>query len=104
MAQTITVTLEDDLDGGPADQTVRFGLDGAEIHEVADGISKEAADLAAPIMWRGEEGRAPGRQCCVGCAAVSNPQRHGVTDQIRVSWRLKGDPGLVRGRASCAHQ
>jgi hypothetical protein len=30
MAQKITVTLEDDLDGGPADQTVRFGLDGAD--------------------------------------------------------------------------
>jgi hypothetical protein len=30
MAQKITVTLEDDLEGGPADQTVRFGLDGAE--------------------------------------------------------------------------
>lgn len=30
MAQKITVALEDDLDGGPADQTVRFGLDGAE--------------------------------------------------------------------------
>jgi Lsr2 len=30
MAQKITVVLEDDLDGGPADQTVRFGLDGAE--------------------------------------------------------------------------
>jgi hypothetical protein len=25
MAQKITVTLVDDLDGGPADQTVRFG-------------------------------------------------------------------------------
>ena len=30
MAQKITVALEDDLDGGPADETVRFGLDGAE--------------------------------------------------------------------------
>jgi hypothetical protein len=30
MAQKITVALEYDLDGGPADQTVRFGLDGAE--------------------------------------------------------------------------
>jgi hypothetical protein len=26
MAQKITVALEDDLDGGPADETVRFGL------------------------------------------------------------------------------
>jgi Lsr2 len=30
MAQRVTVELEDDLDGGPADQTLRFGLDGAE--------------------------------------------------------------------------
>jgi len=26
MAQKITLALEDDLDGGPADETVRFGL------------------------------------------------------------------------------
>ena len=30
MAQKVTVELEDDLDGGPADETVRFGLGGAE--------------------------------------------------------------------------
>jgi hypothetical protein len=29
MAQKVTVALEDDLDGGPADETVRFGIDGA---------------------------------------------------------------------------
>ena len=63
----------------------RYGL--ADLHEVAVGISKEAADLAAPIMRRGEEGRAPRCQCRIGCLAVGNPQRHGVTDQIRVSRR-----------------
>jgi nucleoid-associated protein Lsr2 len=30
MAQRITVALEDDLDGGPADETVRFGLVGTD--------------------------------------------------------------------------
>ena len=30
MARKITVVQEDDLDGGPADETVRFGLDGVE--------------------------------------------------------------------------
>ena len=30
MAQKITVALEDDLDEGPADETVRFGLGGSE--------------------------------------------------------------------------
>ncbi len=30
MAQKVTVALEDDLNGGPADETVRFGFDGTE--------------------------------------------------------------------------
>jgi hypothetical protein len=30
MAQKITVALEDDLDGGPADETVQFGIGGAD--------------------------------------------------------------------------
>lgn len=30
MAQKISVTLEDDMDGGSADETLRFGFDGAE--------------------------------------------------------------------------
>jgi Lsr2 len=30
MATKITVALEDDLDGGPADETVRFGLGGSD--------------------------------------------------------------------------
>jgi Lsr2 len=30
MAQRVTVELEDDLDGGPADQTLRFGIGGLE--------------------------------------------------------------------------
>ena len=30
MAQRVTVALEDDLDGGPADETVRFGFGGSD--------------------------------------------------------------------------
>ncbi len=30
MAQKVTVALEDDLDGGPAAETVRFGIDGTD--------------------------------------------------------------------------
>lgn len=41
MAQKITVTLEDDLDGSPADRTTRFGLDGAE-YEI--DLSQKNAD------------------------------------------------------------
>jgi Lsr2 len=41
MAQKVTVELQDDLDGGPAAETVRFGLDSAE-YEI-DLSSKNAA-------------------------------------------------------------
>jgi hypothetical protein len=43
MAQKVTDELEDDLDGGPAEQTVRFGVDGAE-YEI-DLSTKNAAAL-----------------------------------------------------------
>jgi hypothetical protein len=43
MAQKITVELEDDLDGGPAAETVRFGVDGSE-YEI-DLSKKNAAAL-----------------------------------------------------------
>jgi hypothetical protein len=42
MAQKLTVELKDDLDGGPADQTVRFGLDGAE-YEIDLSLSNATA-------------------------------------------------------------
>jgi hypothetical protein len=48
MAQKVTVALEDDLDGGPADETVRFAIDGTD-YEIdlrashADAFRKQLA-------------------------------------------------------------
>ena len=64
MAQKITVALEDDLDGGPADETVRFGLGGAE-YEI-DLSRKNAAafrrQLAPFIEHARRAGRGPRRR------------------------------------------
>ena len=48
MAQKITVELQDDLDGGPADETVRFGVDSAEyeIDLSAENATKFRRQLA----------------------------------------------------------
>jgi hypothetical protein len=43
MARRTVVTLEDDLDGGPADETLRFGVDGSD-YEI-DLNTKNAATL-----------------------------------------------------------
>ena len=51
MAQKVTVTLEDDLTGGPADETVRFAVDGTD-YEI-DLSAKNAAafgTLLAPYV------------------------------------------------------
>jgi nucleoid-associated protein Lsr2 len=64
MAQKITVALEDDLDGGPAAETVRFGLGGAE-YEI--DLSKKNAvafrrQLAPFIEHARKAGRGPRRR------------------------------------------
>ena len=59
MAQKITVALEDDLDGGPADETVRFGLDGAD-YEI-DLSKKNAAAFRRQLAPFVDHARKAGR-------------------------------------------
>jgi nucleoid-associated protein Lsr2 len=64
MAQKITVTLEDDLDGGRADETVRFAIGGAG-YEIDLSTSNAAAfrrQLAPFIAHARKAGRGPRRQ------------------------------------------
>ena len=66
MAQKVTVELEDDLDGGPADETVRFGVDGSE-YEI-DLSTKNAAAFR-------REDRTVHRACPQGRAGTAPPAR-----------------------------
>ncbi len=67
MAQKVTVALEDDLDGGPADETVRFAVDGAD-YEIdlrasnADAFRKQLAPYVEHARRAGRsQPRRPGR-------------------------------------------
>jgi hypothetical protein len=78
MAKKITVALEDDFDGGPADETVRFAVGGAEFE--IDLNKKSAAafhgKLAPFIKHARGAGRGPrrrvGRSVLVDPAELSN--------------------------------
>jgi hypothetical protein len=59
MAQKITVELQDDLDGGPADETVRLGVDGAE-YEI-DLSKKNAAAFRRKLAPFIDHARKAGR-------------------------------------------
>ena len=66
MAQKITVALEDDLTGGPAEETVRFALDGVD-YEI-DLSAKNSAAFGKQLAPYIEHGRRAGR---------SQPRRSG---------------------------
>jgi hypothetical protein len=61
LAQKVTVALEDDLDGGPADETVRFGLGGTgyEIDLSTKNATAFRAQLAPFIAHARKAGRGP---------------------------------------------
>ena len=64
MAQKVTVALEDDLDGGPADETVRFVIGGAhyEIDLSAGNATAFRRQLAPFIEHARKAGRGPRRR------------------------------------------
>jgi nucleoid-associated protein Lsr2 len=64
MAQRVTVELEDDLDGGPADETLRFGLGGTnyEIDLSKKNASKFRRQIVPYIEHARKVGRGPRRR------------------------------------------
>jgi hypothetical protein len=59
MGQRVTVALEDDLDGGPAEETVRFGFDSADYEiDLSKKNAKAFRKQLAPFV---EHARKAGR-------------------------------------------
>jgi hypothetical protein len=94
MAQKVTVALEDDLDGGPAEQTVRFAFGGTD-YEI-DLSAKNAAAFQmqlAPFLGHARksgrgQARLPGR-------SAASRQRSG---DIRAWVKDRGIAVSERGR------
>ena len=87
MAQKVQVVLVDDVDGGSADETVTFGLDGVS-YEI-DLTTKNAARLRdAFAPWVGSARK------------VSGPRGRRTTGRARARARRRQrrDPGLGQGR------
>jgi hypothetical protein len=94
MAQKITVTLQDDLDGGPADETVQFAIGGTgyEIDLRASHAAAFRAQLAPFIACARKAGRGPRRQ---GGRSAASRERSG---DIRAWAKQAGIAVSERGR------
>ena len=102
MAQKVTVVLEDDLTGGPAEQTVRFAFDGTD-YEI-DLNAKNAAAFSKQLAPYLEHARRAGRaQLRRSGRAAAGRQRSG---DIRAWAKEHGLQVSERGRipASVAEQ
>ena len=94
IATKITVALEDDLDGGPADETLRFGLGGREYEiDLNQQNARTFRQQLAPFIERARKaGRGPRRR---PVRASSSRERSGG---IRAWAKGKGIPVSNRGR------
>ena len=104
MARKVQIVLEDDIDGGPADETVAFALDGAG-YEIDLSAANAAAlrDALAPYVGaarkagRSAAGR-PARRSSRTTAVVSDAQHDPAA--VRAWAREQGIEVSERGRIS----
>jgi hypothetical protein len=94
MATRITVALEDDLDGGPAEQTLRFALSGSEYEIDLNNKNAKAfrKQLAPYIEHARKAGRGQPRR------SVRTSTSRGRSAGIRAWAKDHGIPVSDRGR------
>ena len=94
MAQKVTVELEDDLDGGPADETVRFGFDGSdyEIDLSKTNAARLRSQLEPYIDHAPKAGRGPRRR------STRTPSSRQHSGAVRTWARQQGIAVSDRGR------
>lgn len=98
MAQKVQVVLVDDLDGGDADETVTFALDGVA-YEIDLNAKNAAALREALAPWVGHARRVGGRTRSGGARRGGTPRSAGgKNSEIREWARANGYTVSERGR------
>ena len=99
MAQRVQIILEDDFDGTEADETVLFGLDGAEYEvDLSSDNAQGLRDAIAP--WVAVARKTGGRRKRGAPAAKSSSVASGNTSDIRAWAQDQGYEVSTRGRVS----
>lgn len=96
MAQRVEVVLVDDLDGGPAEETVQFSLDGVS-YEI-DLNAENAQALRDAVATYVGHGRRVGGRRSAGRGGGRVASRSSETAQIRTWAKEQGLPVNERGR------
>ncbi len=106
MAQKTLVILEDDLDGGEADETVTFSLDGVSYEiDLSAGNAKKLRDSLSSFVGsarrtggRSTAGRGRPRGAAAAAAAMGGASRSGRSAEIRAWAKAQNIKVNERGR------
>ncbi|WP_270887247.1 histone-like nucleoid-structuring protein Lsr2 [Pedococcus sp. 5OH_020] len=98
MAQRVSIVLEDDLDGSPAEETVTFALDGVSYEiDLSSANAENLRDALAPYVGharrasgrrspgRSGGGRQSGKRDLVDVREWARKNGHKVSDRGRIS-------------------
>ncbi|BFU43092.1 histone-like nucleoid-structuring protein Lsr2 [Krasilnikovia sp. MM14-A1004] len=105
MAKQVITLLTDDLDGGEADRTVEFGLDGVnytiDLSEKNAGKLRKALDpflgAATRVGRSGNESRAAGRRGAVTTGRASRDQNQAIREWAAENGYEVSDRGRIPG-------
>jgi hypothetical protein len=96
MAQKVSVILIDDINGGEANETVEFGLDGTGYEiDLSHGNSQELRDLLKPYIDKGRKVTGAARRLSRSRAAGSDEARN---KDMRAWAKAQGFKVNERGR------
>lgn len=99
MAQRVQIVLEDDFDGGPATETVNFGLDGIEYEiDLSAANAGSLRDALAP--WLGHARKTGGRRKRGSAPTTRVGSSGSSTSDIRAWAQASGHEVSSRGRVS----
>src|SRR5436190_1005918 len=102
MAKQIITVLTDDLDGGDADRTVEFGLDGVnytiDLSEKNAGKLRKALDTYLEHAVRVGRGTGSGRITARGASAEPSRSNRDQNQAIREWAKRNGHDVSARGR------
>lgn len=101
MSQRVLVTLEDDLDGSEAAETLTFALDGRAYElDLSEAHAAALREALAPYVANSRRaGRGPGRVSPIKAPSTAPKQRSGATPgDVRVWAKNKGYEVSPRGR------
>ncbi|MGY4718670.1 histone-like nucleoid-structuring protein Lsr2 [Naumannella cuiyingiana] len=102
MAQRVQVILEDDIDGGEAAETLRFGLDGVDYEiDLSEKNAGKLRDALAPWV---AHGRRTGGRRRTGRSTASSGSRNSRAGEIREWAQAQGMKVSARGRISAEIQ